>query len=248
MRTISAALIVVLAVGGCTSATATSSPAVIDATTSATEMPRVTQVPRGPGGWLVNTETMVAFLSLSGSDDALSGTLTGSYVIPYSREVTPFTASAYASVADDGTMSITLDPLPPFVTAGQVTGRADGAGLELTYADDQATLVTIAFARGDAAEYNDAVEALRVREQEAAWADEAAQASTAAEAEAAADLETCSRSVTDHAAVAWVYRPGGDAAKACTAIKGLAIADGTWAKPRQPSDADLPRDARVRGV
>lgn len=240
MRVHILALVATAALSGCAATAATSAPPATDALPSPTPTPSVTEVPRGPGGWLVSNEAMVAFLFLSGTDDALTGTLAGSYVTPNTHDVTPFTASAFGSVADDGTMSIFLDPLPPFVTADQVTGRADGSVLELTYADYQADLVTLAFGRGDAAAYNDAVEALRVREQEAAWAEEVAQASAAAEEAAAVGLETCSRSVLNHAAVAWVYRPGGDAAKACTAIKELAIADGEWAKPRQPSDDALP--------
>lgn len=231
LRTV-VAVVACLAVAACASApsgsTGSPSPAGAAATTAPTE------TPRGPGGWLVQTDGMVMFLSLSGSDDALTGTVAGG-IVSYGHVVESYSGTAYGTVAEDGTLSLLFDPAPAFSAAGQITGMASGSTLELTYPDASANLVTLTFARGAAADYNTALQALRDREDQAAAEEAQAQAEAEASAQAAAAIETCTRGVAYHDAIIWAYRPGGDAAKACKDIKRYKISEGEWNLPEQPA-------------
>jgi hypothetical protein len=177
---------------------------------------------------------MVVFLSLSGTDDALTGTVAAGYV-PYGHVVQSYSGTAYGSVAKDGTLSLTFDPAPDFAAAGQITGKASGSTLELTYPNSAAELVTLSFTRADAAGYNAALQALRDSEAQAQSSEDDAEASAAAEASSAAALETCTRAVVGHDAIVWAYNPGKDAAAACKDIKRYAIGDGEWDVPAQPA-------------
>ena len=198
-----------------------------------------TQPPRGPGGWLLQTNTMVVFLSLSGSDAALTGTFAGGDVPTFRHMVQPFSGSVYGSADKDGILSLTFDPPPGFAARGQITGRITGSTLELTYPDSSAKLVTLSFSRADAAAYNTALEALRQSEAAAAAAEAEAEASAAASGQAAAELETCSRRISGHDAKVYFYRRGGDAAQACKDIKRFSIGDGFWELPVQPSEGGV---------
>lgn len=231
-----AAVLVTLAVAACAATPSGSVQPPGTASPSPTVAP--TDPPRGPGGWLVQTHGMVVFLLLSGSDDALTGTVAGGYV-PYVHVVQSYSGTVYGSVAKDGTLSLTFDPAPDFAAAGQITGKASGSTLELTYPDASANLVTLSFAHADAADYNAALDALRQREYAAAAAEAEAEASAAASAQAAAALETCTRGVAGHDALIWAYRPGGDAAPACKDIKRYAIGDGSWDLPVQPAPSQV---------
>lgn len=177
---------------------------------------------------------MVAFLSLSGSDDALTGTVAAGYV-PYGHVVQSFSGSVYGSADKAGMLSLMFDPAPDFAARGQITGKVTGSTLELTYPDASANLVTLSFARADAAGYNAALDALRQREAEAAAAEAEAAASAEASAQAAVALETCTRGVVGHEALIWAYKPGGDSAPACKDVKRYDLNDGVWDVPVQPA-------------
>jgi hypothetical protein len=177
---------------------------------------------------------LILFLSLSGSDDALTGTVAGGFVA-YGHVVQSYSGTVYGSVANDGALGLTFDPAPEFAAAGQIMGKASGSTLEVTYPDASASLVTLTFARSDAAAYNTALDALREQEATAQAAEDEAEASAQAEASAAAAIETCTRAVVNHDAVIWAYNPGRDAATACKDIKRYAIDDGRWDLPVQPA-------------